>query len=167
MLNEGFLGTRASLAVDFVLLVEIGMGVALLIGAWFARMGRFRQHAWCQSVTVLLNLAAIAILMAPSFRSQVSPSIPAKLGKTYYAVATAHAALGSVAEFAGLYILLAAGTTLFLKRLRIKRYKLSPLHEDFRLSKGWQIFVCGQPQRSVRSTILRSRDVACLGLSDR
>jgi len=124
MLNEGFLNTAAPLAVDFILLVEITMAVMLLIGAWLARIGRFRQHAWCQSVTVLLNLAVIVIVMVPRFRSQVSPSIPAKLGKTYYAVATTHAALGSVAEFAGLYVLLAAGTTLLPERLRIKRYKL-------------------------------------------
>jgi uncharacterized membrane protein YozB (DUF420 family) len=39
-------------------------------------------------------------------------------------VATAHAALGSVAECAALYLLLAAGTKLLPENLRITRYKL-------------------------------------------
>ena len=52
------------------------------------------------------------------------PRIPAKLGKAYYALATAHAALGSVAEIAGLYILLAAGTRVLPEKFRIAKYKL-------------------------------------------
>jgi Ca2+/H+ antiporter len=123
-LNEGFLGTAAPRYADVVLLLEIGMGLGLLAGALLARMRRFRAHAWCQSATVLLNLAIIVLVMVPSFRSHVSPRIPLKLGKAYYAVATAHAALGSVVEGAGLYILLAAGTDLLPEKLRITRYKL-------------------------------------------
>jgi hypothetical protein len=123
-LNEGFLGTAAPPYADLVLLLEIGMGVGLLIGALLARMRRFRAHAWCQAGIVLLNLAIIVLVMVPSFRAQVSPRIPLKLGKAYYALATAHAALGSVVECAGLYILLAAGTKLLPERLRITRYKL-------------------------------------------
>ena len=45
-MNEGFLGTAAPRSADVVLLLEIGMGVALLIGAGLARMRRFRLHAW-------------------------------------------------------------------------------------------------------------------------
>jgi uncharacterized membrane protein YozB (DUF420 family) len=122
-LNEGFLGTAAPRYADLVLLLEIAMGLGLLIGALLARMRRFRAHAWCQSAIVLLNLAIILLVMVPSFRSQVSPRIPLKLGKAYYALATAHAALGSVVECAGLYILLAAGTTLLPEELQITRYK--------------------------------------------
>jgi len=70
------------------------MGVGLLIGALLARLRRFRGHAWCQSFIVLLNLALIVLTMIPSFRAQVSPKIPLKLAKAYYALAMAHAALG-------------------------------------------------------------------------
>jgi uncharacterized membrane protein YozB (DUF420 family) len=62
-------------------------------------------------------------MMMPSFRVHVFPRIPAKLGKAYYALATAHAALGSVTEIAGLYILLAAGTNVLPARFRITKYK--------------------------------------------
>ena len=100
------------------------MGAALLVGAWLARAKRYRQHAWCQSAIVILNLAVIAATMAPSFRTQVLPRIPAKLSRPYFAWATAHAALGSFTELAALYILLAAGTRLLPESMRITRYKL-------------------------------------------
>lgn len=100
------------------------MGVGLLIGALLARMRRFRAHAWCQSAIVLLNLAVIVIVMIPSFRVHVSPKIPLKLGKSYYALATAHAAVGTITEIAGLYILLAAGTSVLPEKFRITKYKL-------------------------------------------
>jgi hypothetical protein len=123
-LNEGFLGTAAPRYADLVLLLEIVMGVGLLIGAVLARMQRFRFHAWCQSLIVLLNLPVIVLVMVPSFHEQVFQSIPVKLGKTYYALATAHAALGSVAEVGGLYILLSAGTRVLPRRFRITGYKV-------------------------------------------
>jgi uncharacterized membrane protein YozB (DUF420 family) len=123
-LNEGFLGSAAPRAADLVLLLEIGMGVGLLIGARLARIRRFRQHAWCQSIIVLLNLAVIALTMIPSFGLHVLPGIPAKLSKAYYGLATAHGALGTVTEIAGLYILLAAGTNVLPEKLRITKYKL-------------------------------------------
>ena len=109
---------------NLILLLEIAMGVGLLIGALLARMRRFRAHAWCQSAIVLLNLAVIVLVMIPSFRVHVSLRIPLKLGKSYYALATAHAALGTISEIAGLYILLAAGTSVLPKKFRIAKYKL-------------------------------------------
>ena len=109
---------------DLVVLLEIGMGLALLMGAVLARRRKFRLHAWCQSAVVLLNFAVIVLLMVPSFYAHVSPKIPRKLGKAYYAVATAHAALGSGTEIAGLYILLAAGTNILPPRFQLTRYKL-------------------------------------------
>ena len=109
---------------NVILLLEIVMGVGLLIGALLARMRRFRAHACCQSAIVLLNLAVIVLVMITSFRGHVSPQIPAKLGKPYYAVATAHAVLGTMTEIAGLYILLAAGTSVLPETFRITKYKL-------------------------------------------
>ena len=115
-MKGSFLGTVAPPCANLTLLLEIAMGVGLLIGALLARKRKFRAHAWCQSAIVLLNLAVIALVMIPSFRVHVSPKIPLKLGKPYYALATAHAALGTITEIAGLYILLAAGTSVLPKK---------------------------------------------------
>lgn len=123
-MEQGFLSSAAPWGTDLTLVLEIAMGVGLLIGALLARMRRFGPHAWCQSTVVLVNLALIAATMLPSFRSLLIPVLPDKLGKSYYALAAAHAALGVVAEGAGLYILLAVGTKLLPERFRITRTKL-------------------------------------------
>jgi uncharacterized membrane protein YozB (DUF420 family) len=124
LLHERYFGSAVNPIADLILLLEIGMGAGLLLGAMLARMGKFRLHAWCQSAIVLLNLLLIVFTMVPSFHQQVSPRIPEKLGKSYYAIATSHAVLGSIAEIAGLYLMLAAGTNVLPKRLQLRRYKL-------------------------------------------
>jgi len=123
-LIKAFLETAAPSGANVVLVLEIAMGVGLLVGARLARKRRFRQHAWCQSIIVLLNLAVVAVMMIPSFRVHVLPRVPAKLGKAYYALATTHGAFGTVTELAGLYILLSAGTSVLPERLRITKYRV-------------------------------------------
>ena len=122
-MNRGFLRTGAPLGSDLTLVVEIGMGLALLAGMLLARRRRYRAHAWCQSTVVLLNLVAIVLTMAPSFRRSFAPPIPAVFSDSYYAFAAVHAALGTVAELLGLYILVVAGTRMLPRRLRFARYK--------------------------------------------
>jgi uncharacterized membrane protein YozB (DUF420 family) len=125
MPRQGFLGTGAPPRADITLAIEIAMGLTLVIGMVLARRQRFRAHAWCQSTVVVLNLIVIALVMAPAFRSQVAPKIPARLARPYYALATGHATMGCIAELLGLYIILVAGTRIPLpKRLRFVRYKL-------------------------------------------
>lgn len=121
---QGFPGTAAPPYANAILLLEVAMGAGLLVGALLARKRRFRAHAWCQSAIVLLNLAVIVVVMIPSFRANVSPRIPLKLGKPYFALATSHAVLGTITEIAALYIVLAAGTSVLPGRFRITRYRL-------------------------------------------
>jgi uncharacterized membrane protein YozB (DUF420 family) len=99
------------------------MGLGLVLGALFARLQRFRAHALCQSVIVLFNLVLILLTMVPSFLNRVAPGLPEKLHKSYYALATIHGLLGGIAEFGGLYLLLAAGTNVLPMWLRITRFK--------------------------------------------
>jgi len=54
-------------------------------------------------------------MMIPSFRVGVIPRIAAKLGKAYYALSTAHTALGAVTELTRLYISLSARTSVCKK----------------------------------------------------
>ncbi len=121
-MNRGFLKTAAPFSSDLTLIVEIGMGVALLAGGALARRGRYRAHAWCQSVVVLLNPVAILLAMVPSFRRSFAPPIPAVFRHSYYALAAVHAVLGTLAELFALYILAVAGTNILPKRLRFTRY---------------------------------------------
>jgi uncharacterized membrane protein YozB (DUF420 family) len=120
---KGLLGNVAPSYANLTLLLEVIMGVGLLIGALLARRRRYRQHAWCMAVIVLLNLGVIVVTMIPSFRTYVMPKIPLRLGKAYYSLATAHAALGTITEIAGLYILVAVGTNVLPEKFRITNYK--------------------------------------------
>ena len=71
-LNENLFGTAAPRYADLLLLLETGMGLALLGGAVLARRRRFLLHACCQSAVVLLNFAIIVLIMVPSFQLHVS-----------------------------------------------------------------------------------------------
>ncbi|MEW6208365.1 MAG: DUF420 domain-containing protein [Acidobacteriota bacterium] len=122
MMN-GFLGTGATFQADLNLVVQIVMGLMLLFGMALARKKNFRAHKYCQSSVMILNLAMIFLIMAPSFHRQVEPNLPAKLADSYYLVATIHAALGTIAELLGLYIVLVAATRLLPQKLRFRRYK--------------------------------------------
>jgi uncharacterized membrane protein YozB (DUF420 family) len=113
----------APVTAEVVLLVEAVMGMALLAGAVLARRRHYRAHAWCQSAVVLLNLVVIGSAMVPSFYIQVAPKIPQAMRKSYYAIAAGHAALGIIAELAGLYVILAAGTNILPKFLVLKNYR--------------------------------------------
>ncbi len=111
-------------AGSHILGIELAMGAALVCGVVLARRRCYRAHAWCQSAVVLLNLLVIALYMVPAFRGQVLPAIPASLGESYYLLVTVHGALGIAAEALAIYLLLAAGTNLLPRWLRLRRYKL-------------------------------------------
>src|SRR5260370_10461022 len=123
MQETGFLGTAAPQTADLALVLEMGMGTALLAGAWLARMGRIQFHAICQSVIVLLNLGLIVLTMFPAFHRQVLPKLPGRIGRPYYALAVTHASLGGVAGLGGLYILLAVRTRLLPEKIRITCFR--------------------------------------------
>jgi plastocyanin/uncharacterized membrane protein YozB (DUF420 family) len=110
-------------AANLNLAAQLLMGAALLFGARLARRGRFRAHGLCQSAVVLLNLIPIAGYMVPVFRRGVLPQLPAMLGDPFYALPAAHAALGSLAEALGLYIILRAGTNVLPAALRFENYR--------------------------------------------
>lgn len=122
-MHRGFLKTAAPFNSDLTLVVEVGMGLALLAGMALARRGRYRAHAWCQSAVLALNLVAIPLSMAPSFRRLFAPPLPTGLGNSYYALAAVHAALGTITVALGLYVLMVAGSNILPPRLRFTKYK--------------------------------------------
>jgi uncharacterized membrane protein YozB (DUF420 family) len=121
---KGFLGTYAGLAADMNLVVQLGMGMALLAGAWLARKKKYKAHGICTSAVLILNLFLIGLVMWPTFHQQVLPRIPARLTRMHYALATLHGAIGAVAELLGIYIALVAGTNVVPRTWRFKRWKL-------------------------------------------
>jgi uncharacterized membrane protein YozB (DUF420 family) len=121
---QGFLRTAASFRADLNLIVQIVLGLALLTGAYLARIKRYRAHGICMSSVLLLNLVAIAGVMWPSFDTLVLPRLAGHLHKRYFEVALVHGVLGGAAELLGLYILLVAGTNIVPEAVRFRRWKL-------------------------------------------
>jgi len=120
---KGFLGTGATFEADVNLVVQLVMGAALIAGAFLAKQKRYKAHGICQTTVMLLNLLMIGIVMWPSFRQHVKPTIRRVIHKSYYAAPMVHAALGISAELLGLYIVLVAGTNVLPTWLRFKNWK--------------------------------------------
>src|SRR5271154_377093 len=121
---KGFLGPGATCGADLNLVVQLIMGVALAMGALLAKRRRYRAHGICQTTVLLLNLLMIGLVMWPSFQQQVKPAMAKVLHKWYFEVALVHGVLGIAAELLGLYIVIAAGTSILPERLRFNRWKL-------------------------------------------
>jgi hypothetical protein len=115
---------NASVLANASLAVELTMGIALGCGAWLARRGRYRAHAWCQASVVMLNGLIIAGAMIPSLHALVLPKLSTRLGHSFYLVATLHGALGLFAEIAGIYVLVAAGTEWLPPRWQLRKFRL-------------------------------------------
>ena len=137
---KGFLGTQAGLGADLNLLIQVGMGIALIAGAFLARRKHYRAHGICQSAVLVLNLALIFSVMWPSFHLQVLPGLRRHFGKRYYAIATIHGVAGAVAEVLGLYIILVAGTNILPQAWRFRRWKLWMRIE---LALWWLVLLTG------------------------
>jgi plastocyanin len=120
----GFLHTGATFTADLNLVVQIGMGLALLVGARLARLRRFKAHGRCQATVMALNLIMISLVMMPAFRSQVTPNLQKTASELYYALPVVHAGLGTVAELLGLYVVLVAtGAPVVPVRFRFTNYR--------------------------------------------
>ena len=120
----GFLHTGATFTADLNLVIQLLMGAALLFGMRLARQRRFRAHARCQATVMVLNLVMIALIMVPSFRLQVAPRIRKTTSDLYYTFPAIHAALGTIAELLGLYVVLVAlGVKIVPRGLRFRNYR--------------------------------------------
>jgi uncharacterized membrane protein YozB (DUF420 family) len=137
---KGFFGTWASFNADLNLLAQIAMGIALLAGTFLARAKRYAAHGACQAVVLILNLPMIALVMWPSLHVRVLPQLSRHFEKRYYAVATVHGVLGTLAEALGLYIVLAAGTNILPLAWRFQRWKLWMRIE---LALWWVVLLSG------------------------
>ncbi len=105
------------------LVIQILMGIALLVGMFLARRKKFTAHGFCQASVMILNLALIFSVMAPSFHRQVQPELARNLTRSEVLIPLLHAILGTIVQLNGLYIVLVAGTNILPKALRFDRYR--------------------------------------------
>jgi hypothetical protein len=133
-------GGSAPLTSDLVLVFELAIGGLLLVGGYLARHGHIRLHMYLQSSMVLVNIPVVLLWMVPQYLAYVLPSLPGELGQPFYLVPTLMLVAGAAAEALGIYILLAAGTTLIPERFRFRRYKLWMRGE---LALWWGVLIAG------------------------
>src|SRR5262245_12732209 len=119
----GFLGTGATLAADFNLIVQLLMGVALLLGMILARRRHYRAYAICQGSVVLLNLVMIASIMLLPFLCYLVPVHAHQLSQPYEFFPALHCIMGATAHLLGLYILIRATTHWLPQKLCFQNYK--------------------------------------------
>lgn len=137
----GFLGTTANFAADMTLTLMVVAGVIFSYGAYVAKKAQaierryakgspeaaqagrlFGRHRWLQtSGGVLTTLLALWIMVTP-YSKFVAPSIPARLGESFYLITTVHALTGVFAFVVGNFVVL-RGNRLVPTALRFQHYK--------------------------------------------
>jgi hypothetical protein len=102
-MSTGILGTRAGLVADVNLLVQVTLLAVLTLGALQARRGRPDTHQWLMTGAVIVNAAAIILVMNPSF-FRALPSTLRNPGSLRSMLIWPHMIIGALAELLGVYI---------------------------------------------------------------
>ncbi|MFH0848120.1 MAG: hypothetical protein V1857_01290 [archaeon] len=72
VVSLGFLGTSASYAADFNLIVQILVLALLLAGAYYGKIAKFRTHGRLMSAAIIVQFGAFMFWMAPSLLLNIS-----------------------------------------------------------------------------------------------
>ncbi|HUK78449.1 MAG TPA: hypothetical protein VL117_12780 [Thermoleophilia bacterium] len=123
-MSGGFVLTVTARPAAVVSLIVVLVAAALLTVGWrLAVHRRYEAHRWVQTVAACLNAALVVAWMIRSFVVNVWPELPARLGQTSYATATAHAVTGVIGVALGSFVVLRANG-LVPERLAFHDYKL-------------------------------------------
>lgn len=120
--RRGIFGTKANLFTDINLIAQIALLLGLVVGAVFARRGNITAHQTIQTGMVLFNVVLTIFIMAVAYIEYVIPGLPGELNQAYVLISTAHSALGLLAIFCGVYLILRMNH-LLPKSWQIKSWK--------------------------------------------
>jgi uncharacterized membrane protein YozB (DUF420 family) len=120
--RPGLFGTKANLFTDINLIAQVVLLLGLGVGAVFARRGDIALHQYNQTAWVLLNIVLTIFIMIVAYVEYVVPDMPGNLRRAYGLLPTIHAALGLLAIFCGVYLILRMNQ-LIPKKWRIKWWK--------------------------------------------
>jgi uncharacterized membrane protein YozB (DUF420 family) len=120
--RPGIFGTKANLFSDLNLIAQVVLLLGLSGGAVLARRGNISAHQYNQTAWVLFNIVLTIFIMVVAYAEYVLPGLPGELSQARGIVATIHAALGLLAIFCGVYLILRMNQ-IILKRWRVKWWK--------------------------------------------
>ena len=120
--RPGIFGTKANLFSDLNLVAQIVLLLGLSLGAVFARRGNIAAHQYNQTGWVLFNIVLTIFIMLVAYFEYVLPGLPGNLRQAFGLVSTIHAALGLLAIFCGVYLILRMNR-LLPKKWRVKWWK--------------------------------------------
>jgi uncharacterized membrane protein YozB (DUF420 family) len=118
----GIFGTRANLFSDLNLIAQILLLSGLCVGFFFVRRGNISTHQYIQTGMVLFNIVMTIFIMVVAYYEYVILNRPEEFSQVHVIVSTIHAALGLLAIFCGVYLILRMNQ-LIPKSWRIKKYK--------------------------------------------
>jgi uncharacterized membrane protein YozB (DUF420 family) len=122
LLSHGFLGTKGTLGPDLTLVLSLVAVVMLTVGVVLARRRSYEAHRWVQTAAVCVNAVLVVVWMIRSLRLYVLPGFPADLNHGSYALATAHAVVGTIGMVIGVFLIIRANQ-LMASRRSLARYK--------------------------------------------
>jgi uncharacterized membrane protein YozB (DUF420 family) len=119
---RGLFGTRANLFSDLNLIAQIVLLAGLITGFFFVRRGHISTHQYIQTGMVLFNIVLTIFIMVVAYFEYVILSQPGEFSQIHVIVSSIHAALGLLAIFCGVYLILRMNQ-LIPKSWRIKKWK--------------------------------------------
>lgn len=120
--RPGIFGTKANLFSDLNLIAQIVLLLGLSVGVVFARRGDITAHQYNQTGWVMFNIVLTIFIMLVAYFEYVLPGLPGNLRQAFGIVSTIHAALGLLAIFCGVYLILRMNQ-LIPKKWRVKWWK--------------------------------------------
>jgi len=104
--RPGIFGTKANLFSDINLISQVVLLLGLSVGYYLARRGNIAAHQYNQTAWVLFNIVLTIFIMIVAYVEYVLPGLPGNLRHAYGLVSSIHAALGLLAIFCGVYLIL-------------------------------------------------------------
>lgn len=101
---SGLLGTRAGIASDLNLLLQIVILIILLVGVKYGKektQSGLKRHGRTMTIVVALNAVAILLVMGPSFANNFS-AVLAETSTIGFPLTLVHVLFGSIAEILGI-----------------------------------------------------------------
>lgn len=120
MTGGGFLGTRATLTADLILVGSLLVAVLLTLGVVLAVRGRYDTHRWVQTAAVTVNALLVLLMIGSLITVDVSHNTG--LPPIAFTLMPAHEGIGAAAVLFGLFVTLRANG-LMPRRLQFANYK--------------------------------------------